>query len=114
MGPLNPLKARKGPETLLRVSDFLISDLWLRRAANEVNLKDMKFSRITVDPLQMGGVPCVRALRIPVSTVLKLYAQGCQDRQLLDLYPDLSIEDLRDCLAFGAATVDERELPVLA
>ena len=70
------------------------------------------FDRITVDPTQMGGVPCVRHLRIPVATVLRLLAGGLTEREILAEYPDLQTEDVRDCLRFAAASAMERELPL--
>jgi uncharacterized protein (DUF433 family) len=70
------------------------------------------FSRITVDPAQMGGVPCVRHLRIPVATVLRLLAGGLTAGEILADYPDLESEDVRECLRFAAASVMERELPL--
>jgi len=70
------------------------------------------FVRITVDPAQMGGVPCVRHLRIPVATVLRLLAGGLTEREILAEYPDLQAEDIRECLRFAAASAMERELPL--
>jgi uncharacterized protein (DUF433 family) len=70
------------------------------------------FERITVDSAQMGGVPCIRHLRIPVATVLRLLAGGCSDREILEAYPDLEPADLRECLRFAAASAMERELPL--
>jgi len=70
------------------------------------------FERITVDPAQMGGVPCVRRLRIPVATVLRLLAGGRTEEQILADYPDLQTEDIRECLRFAAALAMERELPL--
>jgi uncharacterized protein (DUF433 family) len=71
-----------------------------------------KFPRITVDPAQMGGVPCVRHLRTPVATVLRLLAGGLTPDQILADYPDLETDDVRECLRFAAASVMERELPL--
>jgi uncharacterized protein (DUF433 family) len=68
------------------------------------------FERITIDPAQMGGVPCVRHLRIPVATVLRLLAGGLSGPAILSEYPDLATEDIRECLRFAAASVSEREL----
>jgi uncharacterized protein (DUF433 family) len=68
------------------------------------------FARITVDPAQMGGVPCVRHLRIPVATVLRSLAGGLSERDILAEYPDLRAEDIRECLRFAAASAMEREL----
>lgn len=72
----------------------------------------MQFTRITVDPAQMGGVPCIRGLRIPVATIVGLLAQGMTEAQVLDEYPDLEPEDLREALRYAAAAVDQRELPL--
>ena len=70
------------------------------------------FTRITVDAEQMGGVPCVRGLRIPVATVLRLLAGGLSEAQILADYPDLEVEDIRECLRFAASAAMERELPL--
>ncbi len=72
----------------------------------------MRFSRITADYNQMGGVPCLRGLRIPVATVVGLVAQGLTDAQILAEYPDLETEDIREALRYAAAAVDERVLPL--
>jgi uncharacterized protein (DUF433 family) len=71
-----------------------------------------RFPRITADPHKMGGVPCIRGLRIPVSTVIGLVAQGQPEAEILADYPDLEPEDVREALRFAAAAVDERELPL--
>jgi uncharacterized protein (DUF433 family) len=63
------------------------------------------FERITIDPLQMGGLPCVRHLRIPVGTVLGLLAGGLEAGATLREYPDLEQEDIRECLRLAAAAV---------
>ena len=70
------------------------------------------FERITVDPAQMGGVPCVRRLRIPVATVLRMLAGGLTEPEILSEYPDLQTDDIRECLRFAAASVMDRELPL--
>ena len=73
----------------------------------------MRFERISIDPAQMGGVPCIRGLRIPVATVVGLVAQGMREDQIVEEYPDLEVQDVRQALAFAAAAVDERQLPLL-
>ena len=73
-------------------------------------VQETSFERITVNPNQMGGVPCVRGLRIPVATVLRMLAGGMDERQILADYPDLQTEDIRECLRFAAASMMEREL----
>ena len=70
------------------------------------------FERITVNPNQMGGVPCIRGLRIPVATVIRMLAGGMTEQEILADYPDLQVEDVRDCLRFAAASAVERELAV--
>jgi len=70
------------------------------------------FQHSVVDPAQMGGVPCVRGLRIPVATVLRLLAGGLTKAEILHDYPDLQNEDIRECLQFAAAAAMERELPL--
>ncbi len=73
----------------------------------------MKFERITVDPKQMGGVPCLRGLRIPVATVVGMVADGMSNQEILRAFPDLQTEDIREALRYAAEAVRERELPVV-
>ena len=70
------------------------------------------FDRITVDPAQMGGVPCVRHLRIPVATVMRLLAGGRSEPEILSEYRGLEAEDIRECMRFAPASTMERELPL--
>jgi len=58
-------------------------------------------ARITVDPGQMGGVPCIRGLRIPVATVVGLVASGLSREEILRYYPDLEPEDIDEALRFA-------------
>lgn len=73
----------------------------------------MKFTRITVNPAQMGGVPCIRELRIPVATVLGMLADGMTEQEILADYPDLETEDIHETLRYAAEALRERELPLL-
>ncbi len=73
----------------------------------------MKFTRITVNPEQMGGVPCIRRLRIPVATVVAMVANGMCEKEILEAYPDLEPEDIREALLYAAETVKEREIPLI-
>jgi uncharacterized protein (DUF433 family) len=73
----------------------------------------MKFSRITVNPKQMSGVPCIRGLRIPVAAVVDMVAQGMDEKGILEAYPDLEAEDIREALLFAAEAVSERQLPII-
>lgn len=73
----------------------------------------MGFERITVDPSQMGGVPCIRHLRVPVATVVAMVADGMSDEEILDAYPDLEPEDIRVSLQFAATALRDRHLPLM-
>ncbi len=73
----------------------------------------MKFKRITVNPRQMDGLPCIRGLRIPVATVVGMVADGMADAEILKAFPDLEQEDIREALRFAAEAVRERELPLV-
>jgi uncharacterized protein (DUF433 family) len=72
----------------------------------------MSFTRITVSPDQMGGVPCIRGLRIPVATVVGMVADGMTNPEILAAYPDLEPDDVHEALCYAAEAVRERELPL--
>jgi len=72
----------------------------------------MKFTRITIDPGKMGGMPCIRGLRIPVATVVGMIADGMSTDEILKAFPDLEREDVQEALRYAAETVRERELPL--
>lgn len=58
----------------------------------------MKFTRITVNPDQMDGVPCVRGLRIPIATVVGMFADNMTENEILKAFPDLEHEDINEAL----------------
>lgn len=62
----------------------------------------------------MGGVPCIRSLRIPVATIVGLVAQGRTTQQILVDYPDLEAADVAQALEYAADAVRERQLPLKA
>jgi len=66
--------------------------------------------RITFNPNQCGGRPCIRGMRIMVKDVLDLLAAGVSEAEVLGDFPYLEKEDIRACLAFAAAEADH---PVL-
>ena len=76
-------------------------------------VKNMKFTRITVNPNQMGGVPCIRGLRIPIATVVGMVADGMTEDEILKAFPDMEREDIREALQYAAEAVRERELPLV-
>lgn len=73
----------------------------------------MHFSRITVEPEKMGGVPCIRGFRIPVATVVGMIANGMSVESILSEYTNLEKEDVYEALSYAAAAVSERQLPVV-
>ncbi len=73
----------------------------------------MTFTRITVRPDLMGGVPCIRGLRIPVATVVGMVADGMGEGEILTAYPDLEGDDIREALRYAAEAVREREIPLV-
>jgi uncharacterized protein (DUF433 family) len=74
----------------------------------------MGYQRITVNPQQMGGAPCVRGLRIPVATIVAMMADGMSRQEILTAYPDLQTMDIDESLRFAAAAVSERQLPLVS
>jgi uncharacterized protein (DUF433 family) len=73
----------------------------------------MRLTRISVNVQQMGGVPCIRGLRIPVATIVEMVAEGMNQDEILKAYPDLQPEDIREALGFAAEAVREREIPLV-
>lgn len=62
--------------------------------------------RITVNPKQCGGRPCIRGMRIRVVDVLDLFANGLDASQILDEMPDLEADDLKACLQYASRRLD--------
>lgn len=75
--------------------------------------KLMRFERITINPKQMGGLPCVRGLRIPVTTIVGQLAAGRTHDQILGDFPDLEQADIYAALEYAAGAVQEREIPLV-
>ena len=73
----------------------------------------MGFERITVDAAVMGGMPCVRGLRIPVASVVAMVADGMTVETIVEELPDLVAEDVAESLRYAAQALRERELPLL-
>lgn len=66
--------------------------------------------RITVNPAVMTGLPCIRGLRIPATTILGLLASGATEKEILTDYPDLEPDDLRACLSYATWLTRERDI----
>ena len=66
--------------------------------------------RITVNPAVMTGLPCIRGLRIPATTILGLMAAGATEKEILADYPELEAADLKACMAYASWLTREREI----
>jgi uncharacterized protein (DUF433 family) len=67
---------------------------------------DKRLERITVDPKQCGGRPCIRGLRVRVIDVLQLLAAGETPAQILAAHPYLEADDIPACLIYAARQLD--------
>ncbi len=74
----------------------------------------MAFERIQVDPRKMGGVPIIRDFRMSVATIINMVADGRTVEQILSDFPELEAEDVKQALQFAAATLNERQVPLLS
>lgn len=72
----------------------------------------MPYNRITRNPNQMNGEPCIRNIRIPVATILSMLSQELSIEKILEYYPDLEKEDVVETLQFAADAINEKELPL--
>jgi uncharacterized protein (DUF433 family) len=72
----------------------------------------MQLTRITFDPQLMGGKPCIRGLRVTVGTIVGLVAAGHSTAEILQAYPYLEEEDVRQALAYAAWRAEEIEAPL--
>jgi uncharacterized protein (DUF433 family) len=65
------------------------------------------FDRITFDPALMGGRACIRGMRMTVSLVVNLVANGMSTEDIVREYPELEIEDIRQALQYASALANE-------
>ena len=70
----------------------------------------MAIDRITVDPLVMGGKPCIRGMRVTVGMIVGMLAEGHSTDEILKLYPYLEAEDIAQALSYAALRSEEREV----
>jgi len=68
--------------------------------------------RISIDPNICFGKPCIRGTRIWVSLILEFLASGETTEQILEAYPQLTADDIRAAIAYGAEVARERIVPV--
>jgi uncharacterized protein (DUF433 family) len=73
----------------------------------------MTFGRITHDPRQMGGKPCIRGMRVTVGMIVGLLAANRTREEILKAYPYLEPEDIDQALAYAAWRLEEREQPLV-
>lgn len=78
----------------------------------KVSWMEAGLTRITVDPQVCGGQPCIRGLRIPVSLVLKHLAAGRTPAEILEEFPELEDEDVRDALRYASWLASGRTIEV--
>ena len=74
-------------------------------------MKKLWLNRITVDLEVMGGQPCIRGLRIPVSLIIRLIASGKTVKEILEDYPELEEEDIKQALEYAAWVASEKVVP---
>lgn len=67
-----------------------------------------KFDRITIDPALMNGQPCIRNMRLTVRRVVEAVAVYPDWQELIEEYPELEIEDIRQALEFAATNLDTK------
>lgn len=72
----------------------------------------MAFTRIKIDHRIMGGLPCINGTRIPVAMLVRMIAAGTAMETILEEYPQLTEDDVREALRFAAANVDQRVRPL--
>lgn len=77
----------------------------------EQGTDQMAFARVTFDADVMGGQACIRGLRLPVATVVKLVAAGMTVDDIVKEYPALEPEDVKEALEYAAWTTEERVIP---
>jgi uncharacterized protein (DUF433 family) len=76
----------------------------------ELSMTATLSERITVNPNQCGGRPCIRGMRIRVKDVLDMLAEGASQEEILTDFPDLELEDIRACIAYAARYLDHTVL----
>ncbi len=72
----------------------------------------MKWTRITIEPGKMGGRACIRGLRMPVATVVRMVASGMSHQEIIDAHPELEKADIVEALEYAASLADATTLPL--
>lgn len=74
----------------------------------------MRYERITVCAQQMGCVPCIRGLLVPVAIIVGMFTEGIAEKDILEAYPDLMVEHIREALMYAAEADREHQIPLLS
>jgi uncharacterized protein (DUF433 family) len=82
------------------------------RGARRRIVMGMAYDRITIEPDKMDGQPCIRGLRFPVVTVLRMVAGGMTAEDILREHPDLQAEDIPAALRYAAEALAEHYYPL--
>lgn len=72
----------------------------------------MKWSRITIEPGKMSGRACIRGLRLPVSTIVRMVASGMSPQEIVEAHPELEPADITEALEYAASLAEERTIPL--
>lgn len=72
----------------------------------------LTFDRITVDPTQCDGKPCIRGLRIPIQLILRLLANGKTPTEVTAVYPELELADIQQTMKYAAWLASEKTVIV--
>lgn len=72
----------------------------------------MNWTRITIEPGKMGGRACIRGLRMPVATVVRMIASGMSHAEIIEAHPELESADIVEALEYAASLADERTVPL--
>lgn len=67
-----------------------------------------QFPRITFNPKILGGKACIRGMRLPVSLIVNLIANGMSPQEIIDGYPDLILEDIQESLRYAAWLTEDQ------
>jgi uncharacterized protein (DUF433 family) len=80
----------------------------IKRRQIKMEIRHYKFNRVTLDPEKCFGKPCIRGLRIPVSSILSYLSSGMTIEEMLVQWPELEREDIYQALGYSALTMEER------
>ena len=72
----------------------------------------MKWTRITIEPGKMGGRACIRGLRMPVATVVRMVASGMSPAEIIEAHPELEAADITEALEYAASLADSTTIPL--